>query len=566
MNTSMTKFYKIVFTLWLVLVAYPSQAQNVDFSEVEEHIEQKIKDGKLVGIFIGHISAGGEVHRIAKGTLKAGGSTPVTGQSLFEIGSISKVFTTLVLARVMQENGISLDDEAEQYLPESMSLPEYKDREIVIRDLVTHTSGLPSLPDNMFPEDSSNPYADYTMEKLNKYLAATELTRAPGSKFEYSNLGLALVGHILETVTGKEYEQLVIDKIAKPLNMNDTKIKITDTDSSRLAIGHSKGKTVANWDLPVFEGAGALRSTGNDMMVFLKTQMGNAKSALWPYTQKTQQPLFDIEKGLSRQTDKIGMGWFYATDKDTILWHSGGTGGYRSFIGINKETGSGTVVLSNSTADISDLYFHLIDSSYTLTESKESISLAPDELARFVGEYKSDMGYTLYVTNEGKQLFIRLPGQGKTQVKPVDNNKFVNEQVGAEFTFNTTKSGKVTELKLLKGGKMILARKVSDNVAQPEKREAIALRDSILKRYTGIYQITSSFSIKVTLESGQLYAQATGQQKFPVYPESRTKFFYKVVKAQLEFLETENGSFDKIKLYQAGRVLKGKRVSNVTQN
>lgn len=260
------------------------------------------------------------------------------------------------------------------------------------------------------------------------------------------------------------------------------------------------------------------------------------------------------------------MGWFYATDKDTIMWHSGGTGGYRSFIGINKETGSGTVVLSNSTADISDLYFHLIDSSYTLTESKESISLAPDELARFVGEYKSDMGYTLYVTNEGKQLFIRLPGQGKTQVKPVDNNKFVNEQVGAEFTFNTTKSGKVTELKLLKGGKMILARKVGDKVAQPEKREAISLRDSILKRYTGIYQITSSFSIKVTLESGQLYAQATGQQKFPVYPESRTKFFYKVVKAQLEFLETENGSFDKIKLYQAGRVLKGKRVSNVTQN
>lgn len=566
MNTSMTKFYKIVFTLWLVLVAYPSQAQNVDFSEVEEHIEQKIKDGKLVGIFIGHISAGGEVHRIAKGTLKAGGSTPVTGQSLFEIGSISKVFTTLVLARVMQENGISLDDEAEQYLPESMSLPEYKDREIVIRDLVTHTSGLPSLPDNMFPEDSSNPYADYTMEKLKKYLATTELTRAPGSKFEYSNLGLSLVGHILETVTGKEYEQLVIDKIAKPLNMGDTKIMITDTDSSRLAIGHSKGKTVANWDLPVFEGAGALRSTGNDMMVFLKTQMGNKKSALWPYIQKTQQPLFVIEEGLSRQTDKIGMGWFYATDKDTIMWHSGGTGGYRSFIGINKETGSGTVVLSNSTADISDLYFHLIDSSYTLTESKESISLAPDELARFVGEYKSDMGYTLYVTNEGKQLFIRLPGQGKTQVKPVDNNKFVNEQVGAEFTFNTTKSGKVTELKLLKGGKMILARKVGDKVAQPEKREAISLRDSILKRYTGIYQITSSFSIKVTLESGQLYAQATGQQKFPVYPESRTKFFYKVVKAQLEFLETENGSFDKIKLYQAGRVLKGKRVSNVTQN
>ncbi len=110
------------------------------------------------------------------------------------------------------------------------------------------------------------------------------------------------------------------------------------------------------------------------------------------------------------------------------------------------------------------------------------------------------------------------------------------------------------------------AKKVSNEVAQAEKREAISLDESVLNKYTGIYQLTPNFSIKVTLESGQLYAQATGQQKFPVYPESQTTFFYKVVEAQLEFIETEDGNFDKLKLYQGGRLLEGSRVSEVDQN
>lgn len=562
----MINFCKLIFTATLILISHLCQAQNIDFAKVEEKIEQHIKNGELVGIFVGHISPDGDVKRITAGKLKVDGKQAITAESIFEIGSISKVFTTLILAQVMQEHNISLDDKAEQYLPEGMTLPQYKGRGIVIRDLVTHTSGLPSLPDNMFPEDSSNPYADYTLGELKKYLSDATLNRAPGSQFEYSNMGLALVGHIVETVTGNEYEQLVIDRITGPLKMDDTIIKITAADSSRLARGHAQGKTVANWDLSVFEGAGALRSTGNDMMIFLNAQMGLLKTDLYPSMKKTQQPLFDIDQGLNQQTDKIGMGWFYSTDKDTIIWHSGGTGGYRAFIGINKETGSGAVVLSNTTLDISDLYFHLLDDSYKLRDRKESISLASEELERFVGEYKSDMGFSFYVTNENGKLILRLPGQGKTPVKPIAKNVFVNRQVGAEFSFDTTDSGKVSQLTLRQGGQEIPAKKVSNEVAQPEKREAISLDESVLKRYTGTYQLMPNFSIKVTLEAGQLHAQATGQQKFPVYPESQTTFFYKVVEAQLEFIETEDGNFDKLKLYQGGRVLEGSRVNEVDQN
>lgn len=562
----MTSFCKFILFTSLILIANLLQAQNIDFVTVEEHIDKGIESGKLTGIFVGHISATGKVTKLTKGKLKIDGHDPVTDQSFFEIGSISKVFTTLLLAEVMQEHDISLDDRADKYLPEGMTLPAYNGQEILIRHLVTHTSGLPSLPDNMFPEDSSNPYADYTLEELKKYLSGTELTRAPGSQFEYSNMGLALVGHIVEAETGKEYDRLIIERIAEPLNMGDTKIKITAADSSRLARGHAQGKTVSNWDLPVFEGAGALRSTGNDMMIFLNAQLGLLKTDLYPFMKKTQQPIFDIDQGLNQQTDKIGMGWFYTTDKDTIIWHSGGTGGYRAFIGINKETGSGAVVLSNTTADISDLYFHLLDDSYELREREESISLVSEELERFVGEYKNDMGFSFYVTNENGQLFIRLTGQSKAPVKPVANNIFVNRQVGAEFVFDTTANGQVTQLTLRQGGQTIPAKKVSDEVSQPEKREVISLDESVLKRYPGTYQLTPDFSIKVTLESGQLYAQATGQQKFPVYPESKTKFFYKVVEAQLEFIKTGDGSFNKLKLYQGGRVLEGSRVNEVDSN
>lgn len=565
MNSSNTTICKFILPILFILVAKPVQAQDIDFAAVDEYVKQGIESGKLSGIFIGHISPEGEVTKTAKGALKIKGSNPVTAQSLFEIGSISKVFTTLLLAQVMQEQDISLDDIAREYLPEGMTLPRYNGQEILIRHLVTHTSGLPSLPDNMFPEDASNPYADYTLQKLKKYLKGTKLTRAPGSRFEYSNLGLALVGHIIESETGNEYEQLVIDRIAKPLNMEDTRIKVAAADSSRLAKGHADGKTVANWDLPVFEGAGALRSTGEDMMKFLEAQMGIIDSKLWPYMQKTQQPLFDIDQGLNRQTDKIGMAWFYATDNDTIMWHSGGTGGYRSFIGINKESGSGAIVLSNSTADLSDLYFHLLDSNYELRHENESISLTTKELERFVGEYKSERGFSFYVTNEKGQLFIRLTGQPKALVEPIADDLFVNKQVGAEFDFDTTGSGKVSQLILRQGGQEITAEKVSDEVTQPEQREAISLDESVLKQYTGTYQLTPNFSIRVTLESGQLYAQATGQQKFPVYPESKTMFFYKVVEVQLEFIKSGNGGIDKLKLHQGGSVLEGSLVKEDNQ-
>lgn len=566
MNFSMTKFCKLLIALSLFLVVYPSQAQNLDFKEVEKYLERNIENDNLVGVFVGHLTGGGEVTEITKGTLRNDGSTPVTAQSIFEIGSISKVYTTMLLAELMQEEGITLDETAEKYMPKDMTLPDYKGNEILIRHLVTHTSGLPSLPDNLFPEDSSNPYADYRLEDLKRYLSGTNLTRLPGSEFEYSNLGLALVGHILETVTGKEYEQLIIERIVTLLNMEDTKIDITATDSSRLARGHAGGKTVSNWDLPVFEGAGALRSTGNDMMKFLKAQMGITNSTLWPYIHKTQQPLFDIEQGLTRQMDKIGMGWFHATDNDTIIWHSGGTGGYRSFIGFNKETGSGAIVLSNSNSDISDLYFHLLDNRYKLKGRVESISLASEDLERFVGEYKSDRALTFYVTKEGGQLYIRLTGQPKMPVNPISESKFVHQQVGAEFDFDTTGTGRVTQLTLLQSGQKIPAKKISDKVSEPKEPKAVSLDETILRRYPGTYQLSPNFSIRVTLESGQLKAQATGQQKFDVFPESKTKFFYRVVNAQLEFIETEDGSFDKLKLYQGGRVLEGRRVNEEKKN
>lgn len=549
-----------MLTVILLLVSNPAQGQEVDFTAVDEYLNQGIENGKLTGIFVGHISSGGEVTKITKGTLKINGSNPVTAQSYFEIGSISKVFTATLLAQVMQEHDLSLDDKAGEYMPNGITLPRFNDQEILIRHLITHTSGLPSLPDNMFPEDASNPYADYTLPELKKYLSGTKLTRAPGSRFAYSNMGLALVGHIVESVTGIEYEQLVIDRIAKPLNMSNTAIKISAADSNRLAKGHAQGKTVSNWDLPVFEGAGALRSTGDDMMLFLKAQMGLIKSDLWTYMKQTQKPLFEIEKGLNSHTDKIGMAWFYATDKDTIVWHSGGTGGYRSFIGINKESGSGAVILSNSTADLSDLYFYLLDSRYELIKGEENISLTTDQLERFVGKYNSNRGFSFYVTNENGQLFVRLTGQSKAPVEPVADNIFVNKQVGAEFAFDTTGEGEVTRLTLRQGGQEIPAEKVSDLVTQTETREAISLEESVLRQYTGTYQLTPNFSIKVTLEAGQLYAQATGQQKFPVYPESKTSFFYKVVEAQLEFKNSGDGGFDKLELHQGGRVLVGSRV------
>jgi serine-type D-Ala-D-Ala carboxypeptidase/endopeptidase len=405
------------------------------------------------GIVIGMVDSNG-VKVFAKGVCENGQGAPVNGDTVFEIGSVTKVFTALLLQEMADSGEIALDDPIGKYLPASVKPPARKGREITLADLATQTSGLPRMPDNFAPKDAGNPYVDYTVEKMYDFLSHYELTRDIGDEYEYSNLGVGLLGHILALRAGTNYEALVERRICDPLQMNSTRITLTPELKARLAPGHDAGgATVPNWDLATLAGAGGLRSTANDLLKFLAANIGLTNSSLSNAMVATQRPRHS--SGFLR---KIGLVWQIETASRTI-WHNGGTGGYHSYIGFKKDPPRAVVVLANSENSIDDIGQYLLgDRSYVEdfkpAKSRKVAKVDPRLYDKYVGQYKFQTGNaTITVTREDDHLFARLTGQQKFEVFPESETDFFYKVVDAQLTFVKDSSGAVTHVILHQNGR-----------------------------------------------------------------------------------------------------------------
>lgn len=319
---------------------------------IDELARRALASGKHMGLVIG-VLKDGESAAWGYGRRSADDPQPPDGHSVFEIGSVTKAFTGILLARAVEWKKLALDDPARKHLPEGMSLPSRDGKEITLVHLATHTSGLPRLPSNLAPADPANPYADYTVERLAKFLSGHKLRRDPGQKYEYSNLGAGLLGQLLATKEGcHTYEQLVRCRVCGPLGLADTRVTLTDSMKSRLVPGHDeKLKRVPNWDVPTLAGAGALRSTADDMLAFLAANVELKPGPLKKAMALSHVARADADGGGTR----IGLGWHMTplpVSKRSMIWHNGGTGGYSSFAGFVPETRTAVVVLSNSTEAI----------------------------------------------------------------------------------------------------------------------------------------------------------------------------------------------------------------------
>src|SRR6266566_3001093 len=203
---------------------------------------------------------------------------------------IRKVFTASALADMVARGEVKLDDPVANYLPRAVRMP-VRVRPITLLDLATQSSGLPRLPDNFAPRDSSNPYADYSVQQLYEFLSRYQLPRDPGASYEYSNLGVGLLGHALALRAGMSYEQLVTRRILTHLGMRETAITLTPAMRARLAPGHDVGgNVVPNWDLPTLAGAGALRSTARDMLTFLAANLDTSATPMARGLRQTHEP------------------------------------------------------------------------------------------------------------------------------------------------------------------------------------------------------------------------------------------------------------------------------------
>lgn len=428
------------------------QLKKID-ALVAAYVDAKALDSVAIGIIEGD-------SQFVKGYGKLGKDDPRVpdGDTVYEIGSVSKVFTGILLADAINRGLVEADQPVDDLLPDGMTMPVSKkkpERKITLMHLSTHISGLPRMPDNFEPADPANPYADYSAETMFEFLKGHELSRKPGIAEEYSNLGVGLLGELMVRKQGTDYESLLRERISETLGMSSTSLTLTDDQKSRLAPPHA-GVNLAssNWDFQALAGAGGIRSTINDMLKFAGANLSppdneTGKAIELAFTQQRKS------KGLN----SLPMGFGWMINQSETRWHNGGTGGYHSMMFVSRKNKRALVVLCN-------------------TATPEV-----DQLA--------------------SQIMASLSGQ---DVKP---RKF--------------------------------------------RKEAEVSKD-VLQRYVGKYKlnVTMSFDIALNEDETGLTVQLTGQPAFPMFPESETLWFLKVVKAEIEFTVDDEGNCTALTLNQNG--------------
>ena len=287
------------------------------------------------------------------------------GDTVFEIGSITKVFTALLLADMVQRGEVALTDPVARYLPAEAKMPERGGKAITLVDLATYSSGLPNMPGNLHPKDPANLFADYTLEQLYSFLSNYTLLFDPGLHYEYANLGFGLLGHALARRADQSYEDLVIARICEPLGLESTRITLTPSMRARKARGHDvHHRPTPEWVMPTLAGAGALNSTANDLFIFLENCLGRRNTSLAP----ALTMMLDTRR-LGQPGMIAALGWFISTQhSDEIVSHAGGTHGFSSFVAFSTISRRGCVVLSNG-QDINNfgqIGFHLLNAGYHL--------------------------------------------------------------------------------------------------------------------------------------------------------------------------------------------------------
>lgn len=426
----------------------PPQLSN---DAIRQMLVERVDRKRLaVGMVVGVTEAGKRTF-VAYGTRKSGSDQPVNEQSIFEIGSVTKLFTMLLLADMTRRGEADPDEPVAKLLPTGVRVPARNGREITLRDLATHKAGFARRPANLEPFDRTDPYAHYTVDRLYAFLAQHELTHTPGDVPEYSNTGFGLLGHALALRAGsRDYESLVRARILDPLGMNDTAITLPPRLERRLASPHDSSlDPVPLWNLGVLAGAGAFRSSAADLLSFLEA-LGDAGSpigAALPH-------LVTLRLG-----SLIAFGPPNA-EGAIVASHSGGTGGTRAF--VRSEGKRGVVALSNAGIDaVVDLGHYVLDCRRLPQWFRQAIALDPGAFAPLVGQYQMTPDHVFDVTVAGNRLLVRLSDQEAFQVFPVSETQYFYKTVNAQLTFELGADGRAARLILHQNGRDQIAERIA---------------------------------------------------------------------------------------------------------
>ncbi|HEX5471819.1 MAG TPA: serine hydrolase [Lacipirellulaceae bacterium] len=495
----------------VLVVINPAIGDALDLRQKVDPLAKRLLADKVAVGFVVGVYKNGETQVIGYGEVEQGKGIAPSGNTIYEIGSVSKVFTGVLLADLVDRGRVKLDEPMQTYLSDAAKNQLKNPTHITFEHLATHTSGLPKLPDNMQPADPMNPYADYTFKQMFEFLKEYKLERAPG-QYEYSNFGMGLLGVLLSSREKMPYEKLMVERIAKPCGMNDTCVTLSESQHQRLAPPYDSALQPAkNWDMPAFEGTGGIRSTANDMLKFIAANLANDDKPLTKAFRLSQQKRHSIPNGQA-----IGLAWHIARDGIT-RWQNGMTGGYATWLAVVPSRKAGVVVLCNTAANQIDGFGEQVTRIACGEHTNQAnaptvVHVKPEVLKKYEGVYAISPQFALTVTLDGDKLMVQGTGQQALPVVAESETKFYCKVIDAYLFFVADKNGKVNYVVLHQNGVNQTATRQKES--HPHIAPVVQVSKDVLKNYEGVYAITPQFALTVTLEGDKLMVQATGQQKF----------------------------------------------------
>ena len=491
---------------------------------------------------------------------------PYDEHTAFEIGSVTKTMTAALLAEFIARGEVALSDPIAKLLPAGTNVPSFNGREITIGDIVTHASGLPSFPWRM--TDIDNPYAALAEHDLLGALAATRLTRAPGSQWEYSNFAMMVLSYALAKRSGKDYETLLRERLLAPLGMNETYIA-KRPPQVRLAQGHLPNALPAvPWDFPIdMAGVGGVRATLPDMVRYLEGELGTRESEITPALGRTQQQVASVGG------HAMGMNWEILSRANiangrTIIMHGGGTGGYSSFVAFDRAAKRGAVLLSDTAltnlGGLVTLALHLIDPKVPAGAPRIVATADPKLIDALVGRYRLQGGLGMDLRHKGPVqtsdassdvLTIQADGQPEFEMGYDSAGDFYPLQFDAVLR-PKRKSDGTYAFTWFQGGAALEAERIG---APSPVAAKWTPTEAELKEYDGNYPLAPTFALRVFSTGAKLFVQGTNQGPLEVASVDKDIFVAERVGAEIDFERNADGKVTALTLKQGGQVLHGER-------